>query len=1231
MTGHRRWCRMLAAAAVWGLLPTACLRADTAYTEDFSAGVAAAEWSGSNLAVSQASGTNTSWYLGPLNNDVVSLPLTGLDFGGGAATPNSQGQHSFVTVSYDLFIIGDWTGNNSKRPDSAHTFAFYTTDSTDIEGDWLTTTFSNQADLLQTFPYDSVNNGYFSQSGGKGATEINSLGFSGAVTGYDDAVYRMAGGRNQSFTFNHGVDDLTLNFLAGNLDSGATWGITNLKVTTGGIFGWQAAPSIGDGLDGGWDVGQHWANPDPSMSACPGPDDAAEFTADGTYNVSIHQDTSVGFISVKASNSSNPGVQFNTIGHALTLSAGNANNASVAVADGFGQASSLFIFNSNNDPDSTFTSVINAETLRINTAGTLTLDGYLDPAQPGTDGTALGNVVLNLQREMNINGGGLSNVATLNILHGAILNGGLGGGSASSNPADDNASGVYAYTEGTVNVDDQSIWNQTGSIWAGVMGHGEIHVTGGSQINIFQLAYAGQKPAIGGSLAIGGFPGSDGMVRVNDPDSQINAGQVQIGTTGADGSLTIDNSGVVNATSVSVGSYIGGFSGPSGSSLVNATHRGQLNVTTPAADGQLSVGDYFDGRMTLGYVGGSNGNLFNTGQATADIAVIGNAAGVTGEVDVSYAQAGDLHSLFTVNTTLTVGAAGQGTLFMNTGGVCAVLGQGSALGTMVTVGDQAGSNGLVYLGGGAGGADWAQGSTFDASAGGVVLGNSGIGRLYLVIGGQAFAKSVVMAQAAGSSAEVSVDGDGSDHIHTTLLRISDTTSGLAVGHAGTSASATVTNGGMLETYRASVGGQGDNLGSGSVRVEDLRDPATVTNHETGSLWLVHGQSLGVTSVGGTLDIGGEGMGGQHGGSGAVTVGSGGMLGVAVALQLGSNGRLDVSGGSATVGSTDPLVMDPTPNRLHIVANTPLPAVNSSVSGMGVIAADVLVHSGGTLGPNGSTSSQTGPLSIIGSLHELSGGNLSTHIRAAAAGSYDTFALRNAALSAPAGTATLSNGAGVSLIGEGFYHTPQVGDYIDVVTAANVICGTLNLTFINLPAADWHYGVVSIPGGQALRVQYGAAVHEPGSVSISGTIRLNGAPEAGVLVAAVPGFSALTDGSGHFLLSVPSGASGTLTPNGIGFQFSPPLRAFATLTADLTGQDFAMSGSIEPTLVLSQTGPLQHVTWTGIDGVSYQAQASIDLVDWAPSGSPMMGTNGPLSFTFETGPAPKRFFRVRAEK
>lgn len=1218
------------------------VQADTALVEDFSTGAASDNWSGTNLNVSQASGSNTSFYLGQLRNDTLTLSLTGLDLPGGGATPNAQGQHAFVTVSYDLFIIGGWTGNNENTAETAHTFAFDSSSSVDATSHRLTTTFSNLPvnilpEKYQAFPYDSVNDGYYSQPGGKGAYEINTLGFSGAASGYDDAVYRLAGGRNQSFTFDHSVDDLILDFSDVNLPEGATWGLTNVRVATGGVFNWKAM--TGDGLNGGWEVGDHWINPDSNMSQSPGADDLAQFTEAGNYSVSIHNPTSVGFLHLSASTDNASEIQFNTIGHPLTLTAGNYSNVSLAVADGTAQTDTLFIFNSNNDVDSDFNGVVNAETVGVargvNAHGTLTLDGYLDPAQPGTTDNPLGNVILNVQREMAIGDAryhdetGHIGVGTLNILHGAIVNSGVGGGSASSQPADGNTTGATTYVDGTVNVDDQGIWNQTGTIWSGVIGLGTLNVTAGSQINIFDLPYAGHLPAIGGTLMIGGFVGANGAVNVKDPDSQINVGGIQVGTSGIDALLTIDNLAAVNGSYVSIGSTTTGFTGPSGDAFVDVTHQGLLKVTTPAADGRLVVGDAFDGRMTLGLVTGNNGSLFSTGQATVDFAVIGRAAGVTGLVDVEYAQAADLHSLFTVNKTLTVGGDGQGTLGMNGGGVTVLLGQDMGGGPIGIVGDQIGSHGLITMFGGAGSDTWAQGSTLDASAGGVILGNLGFGRLEIYNGGQTFAKSIVMAQQAGSSAELVVDGEGADFVHTTLLWISDTSTGLTVGQGGTSSTATVLNGAFLDTFRATVGGQGGDLGPGTVTVQDLRDPATLVNHEIGSLWLVHGQAVEGATVGGTLDIGGAGLGNPLGGAGSVTIGSGGKLGVDGALQLGKNGRLAVTGGAVTVGTADPLLMDATPNSLHIVPNASLPGVLSTVSGGGVITADVTIHSGGNLGPNSLSGSTAGTLSIVGTLHELPGGNISTCISAPSSGNYDTFALLDATLSTPAGTATLGIGAGITLIGIGSYQSPQVGDHMDVITAASVTIGTLNLSFLNLPSSDWYYGVVSIPGGQALRIQYGVPVVLPGAVSIHGTVRHGGLPAVGVLVSAGAGLSAITDANGQYTLSVPLNSSGTLTPSASGFLFDPQVRTFTNLTADLSTQDFLMSPLVAPPLVITKEGTLRRVTWTAILGVTYQPQTSINLMGWNDLGPPIPGANAPVSFTFQTTADPKRFFRVRA--
>ena len=164
------------ALACCGALPATHLRADTAYTEDFAGGVSEI-WSGANLPVSQATGTNTSWYLGELGNDTVTLALDGLDLEGGDATPNAQGRHVFVTVSYDLFVIGGWTGNNDSTPATAHTFAFET--STPQTRATAHHHLQQPARQFQTFPYDSGNGGYYAQPGAR--VRISSIPWASAA------------------------------------------------------------------------------------------------------------------------------------------------------------------------------------------------------------------------------------------------------------------------------------------------------------------------------------------------------------------------------------------------------------------------------------------------------------------------------------------------------------------------------------------------------------------------------------------------------------------------------------------------------------------------------------------------------------------------------------------------------------------------------------------------------------------------------------------------------------------------------------------------------------------------------------------------------------------------------------------------------------------------------------------------------------------------------------------
>lgn len=72
--------------------------------------------------------------------------------------------------------------------------------------------------------------------------------------------------------------------------------------------------------------------------------------------------------------------------------------------------------------------------------------------------------------------------------------------------------------------------------------------------------------------------------------------------------------------------------------------------------------------------------------------------------------------------------------------------------------------------------------------------------------------------------------------------------------------------------------------------------------------------------------------------------------------------------------------------------------------------------------------------------------------------------------------------------------------------------------------------------------------------ITGTVTLNGTPLPGVLMAGLPG-EPRTNTSGVYAAAVPSGWSGTVTPNAPGFTFNPPSRPYTPVTAAQTAQDY----------------------------------------------------------------------------
>lgn len=126
--------------------------------------------------------------------------------------------HKNVRISFDLYIIGGWLGNNPTGSPSEWMFG--------IAGDppLLRTTFSNDPALPQAYPGAYPGSAIPARWGGDGVDE---LGYERAGSPLPDTRYYL------SYQFAHTTGELHLLFRSLNLPDGAWWGVDNVKVEIG--------------------------------------------------------------------------------------------------------------------------------------------------------------------------------------------------------------------------------------------------------------------------------------------------------------------------------------------------------------------------------------------------------------------------------------------------------------------------------------------------------------------------------------------------------------------------------------------------------------------------------------------------------------------------------------------------------------------------------------------------------------------------------------------------------------------------------------------------------------------------------------------------------------------------------------------------------------------------------------------------------------------------------------
>ena len=180
-----------------------------------------------------------------------------------------------------------------------------------------------------------------------------------------------------------------------------------------------------------------------------------------------------------------------------------------------------------------------------------------------------------------------------------------------------------------------------------------------------------------------------------------------------------------------------------------------------------------------------------------------------------------------------------------------------------------------------------------------------------------------------------------------------------------------------------------------------------------------------------------------------------------------------------------------------------------------------------------------------------------------------------------GSVKTASGAGVSGVTITFSNSGETattdasGNYS--VTVANGYSGTATPSqtgYTFSPATKSYSNLTTNQTGQ----DYTAT---PPPVVVSGSVKTAFATGvSGVLITfSNSGGTATTDGSGNYSITVPNGYTGTATPSKTGYTFSPATRAYSSLTANQTGQDY--TATLPPVVV---SGSVKTASATGVSGV-----------------------------------------------
>jgi T5SS/PEP-CTERM-associated repeat protein len=519
-----------------------------------------------------------------------------------------------------------------------------------------------------------------------------------------------------------------------------------------------------------------------------------------------------------------------------------------------------------------------------------TLTGY--DVTVGSANSSIGGPTAAASGQVLVSGAGaLLNANGAGVAVGLLSSGNLTisqGGSAVSSSPNNNlfvALSIGRDANGSVTITDKgSSFTANGGAYVGRAGVGNLTIENDGSL------YVGVDGTGAGGFEIGGagvstsgnvYAGGSGSALVTTGGDLFSAQSVAVGEDGADGTLTIQNGGTVEAGTML---FLGNSATlTAGETIITTSGTTILSsATTVTGDGLINVGA--GGLLKIDGTGVASG--------TPSI-VLGAGTGASGALNVSGAGA-------TVNNAggFQVGSAGFGSLAIQSGGTV-ITSPGTTAGLVgADIASGTGSDGSnVSVTGN--GSDW-------QITGSLLVGDAAAGSLAITAGGTVAADSGDIGVQTGASGNISVIGTGSALTYGGQLSIGD----------NASAELSILSGGTVNANNADIGLNAN--GTGNVDIEgagsrlDIANNLNIGDGGVGVLTLGNNTEL---TVGNNINVGTNGILNQLGGSidpSTITIAPSGRQGghgsTTASVEISNAGTLYASSGTETVNT--PLITAP---------------------------------------------------------------------------------------------------------------------------------------------------------------------------------------------------------------------------------------------------------------------------------------------------------------------------------